>query len=109
MKRRTILLVAAAVAIFGLGISVEPDVTRWTPEAGVVIQAEALIGRPWTPLSVAGVARRTTRRVIRRTAIYASTLPAGCAPVVINGGTYYQCGGTYYEPYGGQYVVVNVQ
>lgn len=29
-----------------------------------------VIGRPLTPMSVAGVARRTTRRVIRRRALY---------------------------------------
>jgi len=35
-------------------------------------EAEARIGRPLTPVSVAGVARRTTRRTIRRTAVYAA-------------------------------------
>jgi hypothetical protein len=71
-------------------------------------EAEAIVGRPLTPLSVAGVARRTTRRTIRRTAIYAATLPRGCSTVVIEGVTLHQCGGTYYQPYGNQYVVVNV-
>jgi hypothetical protein len=71
-------------------------------------EAEARIGRPWTPLSVAGVARRTTRRTIRRTAVYAATLPRGCATVVIDGATLYQCGATYYQPYGNQYVIVTV-
>lgn len=108
MKRRTILLAAAALATFGLGISVDPDITRWNAETGIVPQAESRIGRPLTPLSVAGVARRTTRRVVRRSTIYAATLPRGCATVVINGASYYQCGATYYQPYGGQYVVVYV-
>ena len=72
-------------------------------------EAEARIGRPLTPVSVAGVARRTTRRTIRRTSVYVATLPAGCTTVVIEGATLQQCGGTYYQPYGGnQYVVVNV-
>ncbi|WP_108660962.1 hypothetical protein [Acuticoccus kandeliae] len=35
---------------------------------GVVRQAHAVIGRPLTPVSVAGVARRTTRRTVRRCA-----------------------------------------
>jgi hypothetical protein len=70
--------------------------------------AEARIGRPLTPVSVAGVARRTTRRTIRRTSVYVATLPAGCTTVVIEGATLHQCGGTYYQPYGNQYVVVNV-
>ena len=71
-------------------------------------EAEARFGRPLTPVSVAGVARRTTRRTIRRTSIYVAALPRGCATVVIEGMTLHQCGGTYYQPYGGQYVVVNV-
>jgi len=55
--------------------------------------AEARVGRPATPLSVAGVARRTTRRTVRRIHYY-SVLPAGCywrAP-------YHYCGGVYYQP-----------
>jgi hypothetical protein len=72
-------------------------------------EAQAIIGRPATPLSVAGTARRTTRRVIRRTSVYVATLPMGCrTTVVIDGTTLYHCGGTYYQPYGNQYVVVNV-
>ena len=70
--------------------------------------AAAIVGRPATPLSVAGVARRTTRRTIRRTAVYAPALPAGCTTVVVEGTTLYHCGGTYYQVYGTQYVVVNV-
>ncbi len=71
-------------------------------------KAEARIGRPLTPISYAGVARRTTRRVIRRTAVYVSTLPRGCSTVIIEGVTLHQCGASYYQPYGNQYVVVNV-
>jgi hypothetical protein len=71
-------------------------------------EAQAIIGRPLTPLSYAGVARRTTRRVIRRTTIYRATLPAGCTTVVMEGMTLHQCGATYYQPYGNQFVVVEV-
>ena len=71
-------------------------------------EAEARVGRPLTPVSVAGVARRTTRRRIRRTSVYVATLPTACTTVVIEGTTLYQCGGTYYQPYGNQYVIVNV-
>lgn len=73
-----------------------------------ISDAHAVIGRPWTPASVAGVARRTTRRVVRRSTIYVSTLPASCAAVTINGAGYWRCGGTYYQAYGGRYVVVYV-
>jgi hypothetical protein len=35
----------------------------WAPgEFGIVATAEAVVGRPLTPVSVAGVARRTSRR-----------------------------------------------
>ena len=74
----------------------------------VVSEAQARIGRPATPGSVAGVARRTTRRRIRRTTIYVATLPRGCTTVVIEGTTLHHCGGTYYQPYSGRYVVVYV-
>lgn len=71
-------------------------------------EAEARIGRPMTPLSYAGAARRTTRRVIRRTSVYVATLPPRYTTVVIEGATLYQCGGTYYQAHGSQYVIVNV-
>lgn len=78
------------------------------PNGGSVNEVEARIGRPATPGSVAGVARRTTRRTIRRSTIYRASLPMGCTTVVIEGATLHQCGGTYYQPYNNQYVVVYV-
>lgn len=80
----------------------------WIPLGFVVPEAQAVVGRPLTPGSVAGVARRTTRRTIRRSAVYAATLPAGCATVVIEGTSLHSCGGTYYQRSGNQYVVVYV-
>ena len=78
-------------------------------QSGVIVsEAQARIGRPMTPGSVAGVARRTTRRTIRRTTIYVATLPKGCTKVNIDGTTLHQCGGTYYQAHSGQYTVVNV-
>jgi hypothetical protein len=74
-----------------------------------VREAHAIVGRPLTPVSVAGVARRTTRRAIYATSIYVATLPPACTVVVIEGTTLQQCGGTYYRPSGNQFVVVNVQ
>ena len=71
-------------------------------------QAHAVIGRPLTPMSYAGVARRTTRRAYRRGAYYGyhggyaypsatviTTLPAGCG--FVNG--LYVCGTARYRPY----------
>jgi hypothetical protein len=78
-------------------------------EVSLVREAQAVVGRPLTPVSVAGVARRTTRRAIYRTSVYVATLPPSCTVVVIEGTTLQQCGGTYYQASGSQYVVVNVQ
>jgi hypothetical protein len=80
----------------------------WAGTGWFITDAEARVGRPLTPVSVAGVARRTTRRTIRRTTVYAATLPRGCSTIVIEGTTLHQCGSTYYQPYNNQYVVVNV-
>nr|WP_199043528.1 hypothetical protein [Dyella sp. ASV24] len=81
--------------------------------------AHAVIGMPLTPVSYAGVARRTARRtvavasvatttaVVATTAAVASTvavgtmvsmLPAGCASVHSGNATLFQCGGVYYRP-----------
>jgi hypothetical protein len=75
----------------------------------LVKEAHAVVGRPLTPVSAAGVARRTTRRMIYATNVYVATLPPACTVVVIEGTTLQQCGGTYYQASGSQYVVVNVQ
>lgn len=74
----------------------------------VTNDAEAVVGRPLTPGSVAGVSRRTTRRVIRRTSVYVATLPRGCSTVVISGASLHHCGGTYYQPHNNQFVIVNI-
>ena len=64
--------------------------------------AEARIGRPATPTSVAGVHRRHARRTVRRhhrRHHYLRTLPGGCIKVVTRDVTYYRCGAVYYRPY----------
>lgn len=77
--------------------------------------AHAVIGRPLTPMSYAGVARRTTRRVayagavatapvavaapVVPTAGVVTALPGGCARADAAGGVYYQCGAARYQPY----------
>jgi hypothetical protein len=75
----------------------------------IIMNAEARVGRPATPGSVAGVARRTTRRMVRRTSVYVATLPAGCQTVNVEGTTLQQCGSTYYQASGSQYEVVVVE
>jgi len=56
------IAIAAAVLIGGL-CALELGKEAAVPGVqGFVAQAEARVGRPLTPVSVAGVARRTTRR-----------------------------------------------
>ena len=72
-----------------------------TPKFSLVTNAEAIVGRPASPGSVAGVHRRTRRRTRRRVAagtrVYA--LPAGCTTVIKYNVKYHSCGGVYYRPY----------
>jgi hypothetical protein len=75
---------------------------------GPISPAEARIGRPLTPLSYAGVARRTARRTVRRTVARTTVLPAGCVYGLYYGAYYYNCGGIYYARSGGVYVQVTV-
>jgi hypothetical protein len=70
--------------------------------------AEARIGRPLTPLSYAGVARRTSRRTTRRVVRRLTVLPAGCIYGPYAGAYYYRCGGYYYARSGGAYVQVYI-
>jgi hypothetical protein len=86
----------------------EVDPVSFVINGSLLSDANARIGRPATPGSVAGVARRTTRRTIRRSAIYIGALPAGCACVTVYGTLVWRCGGTYYQSSGSRYVVVYV-
>lgn len=105
MRTRKILRAVVFTLVLPFALVIEPDPGAWI-ETGLLPSAEARLGRPATPGSVAGVARRTTRRAVRRTAVYVATLPRGCPQVYVNGMAYYSCGGVYYEPSGSGYVVV---
>jgi hypothetical protein len=73
-----------------------------------VKNVEARIGRPLTPVSVAGVHRRTRRRTRRRWAVGTRmyTLPVGYTTAVVAGTTYYVHEGQYLKPsYAGDEVV----
>ena len=59
IKSRTVQVAFAAIA--GLGLFMVDDVSP-TTSGLFVTRAHAIIGRPLTPMSYAGVARRTTRR-----------------------------------------------
>jgi hypothetical protein len=58
-KRLTVFVLAAVLGIGGLELGARFEIPGFH---GYVSRAEALVGRPLTPISVAGVARRTVRR-----------------------------------------------
>jgi hypothetical protein len=62
ISSRKIIMLAAAAAALAAGLS-------WNGagsvvERGFLSEAQARVGRPLTPMSYAGVARRTTRRAV---------------------------------------------
>ena len=59
LRRYLTVGVCALAAVGSLELGAKFDVPG---VSGVVSQAEARVGRPLTPLSVAGVGRRTVRR-----------------------------------------------
>jgi hypothetical protein len=61
MTRTSQVTIAAVVAIGALLVN---DRMSLTQPSSLVSQAEARIGRPLSPMSVAGVARRQTRRAV---------------------------------------------
>ena len=78
------MLLVGAVLGFGIAGSI-----GWSQDEGITLSiqsAEARVGRPLTPVSVAGVARRTTRRaVVGGAAVGAAAAGAACVRVLVNG------------------------
>ena len=79
---RHLVVAVAATAALAAGLF-------WNGETaldnGIVTSAEARVGRPLTPMSYAGVARRTTRRAVAVGAGAAAAgayYGSGCAQVV---------------------------
>jgi hypothetical protein len=84
MKRfavmRMLIVAAAFVCGFGSLESTQDSV------ALSIQSAEARVGRPATPASVAGVARRQTRRaVVGGAAVGAAAAGTACVRVLVNG------------------------
>jgi Na+/proline symporter len=71
--RMSYRMVVATVLGFGALFASDNCWTTTSP-ASFVTRAEARIGRPFTPLSVAGVARRTTRRAVVAGAVTGAAL-----------------------------------
>lgn len=105
---RTALAASIAAAVIFGDFQIESDATGWG-QLGFVAPAEARIGRPLTPFSYAGVARRTVRRTTRRELRRLAVLPAGCIYGYYYGAYYYNCGGVYYARSSGVYVEVIVR
>ena len=75
-----------ALPVVGFGISVSIDLSPSDGLALSIQSAEARVGRPATPVSVAGVARRTTRRaVVGGAAVGAAAAGTACVRVLVNG------------------------
>ena len=58
---KTLTLIAVATAAAAAGLFWSGEITSMKG-SGLVTEAQAIIGRPLTPISYAGVARRTVRR-----------------------------------------------
>jgi hypothetical protein len=87
MTQITIKQTFFATAVLAVATLVSPG---WSPSGGLslsVDSAQARVGRPGTPVSVAGVARRSTRRaVVGGAAVGAAAYRAGgCVRVLVNG------------------------
>jgi hypothetical protein len=83
MKKISLKRAMLATAVVVCAVSGSLD---WTSEglSYSVESAQARVGRPLTPVSVAGVARRTTRRAVVGGAVVGGAV-AGCARVLVNG------------------------
>ena len=80
VSSRKLIVFAAATLAVGLFWNGEAAV-----DGGLVTSAEARVGRPLTPMSYAGVARRTTRRAVAVGAGVAAAgayYGSGCVQVV---------------------------
>jgi hypothetical protein len=74
------------VAVLACGTFGSADLSRNDGLLLSIESAQARVGRPATPMSVAGVARRTTRRaVVGGAAVGAAAAGTACVRVLVNG------------------------
>lgn len=84
MKRAAYRVVQFGVAIaVGGAVLCLNEAAPFSNSASLVSSAHAIIGRPLTPMSYAGVARRTTRRAVAVGAAVAAPVVVAPAPVVV--------------------------
>ena len=114
---KTLVFVCSLVLVCSVNV-----MNEGAPEMTFVGNAEAIIGCPRTPMSYAGVARRSVRRggvtvavapppptvVVVNTPPPAApptvpigtvvqALPAGCTSIAVSGVNYSDCGGVFYK------------
>jgi len=84
LKRALLIVAVVTCGVFGS--------VGWSQDDGLSVSAtsaQARVGRPATPVSAAGVARRTTRRaVVGGAAVGAATVGTVCAHRVLVNGAY---------------------
>ena len=77
---------ALFAAILACGTFGSADLSGQNGVSFSIESAQARVGRPLTPVSVAGVARRTTRRaVVGGAAVGAAAAGTACVRVLVNG------------------------
>jgi len=76
---RKLIVSAAAAAALTVGLFWNGETAI---DSGLITSAEARVGRPLTPMSYAGVARRTTRRAVA----------VGAGAAAVGAGAYYGSG-----------------
>jgi hypothetical protein len=95
---RSLLRITLAT-VAGIGCLLLSDKPSFESGGSLISQAEARVGRPLTPLSYAGVARRTTRRAVAvgaaagaAAATAATVYRPGCVQAVdVYGRIYWRC------------------
>jgi hypothetical protein len=101
-RRRSLTTVAIGASTFACAALLSPN---WTEKGGVslsVEHAQARVGRPLTPVSVSGVARRHNRRAVYGAGVVAAGAAAVGTGAVVGAATSpYYAGGGYGSPYYG--------
>jgi hypothetical protein len=86
------LLRITLAAVIGSGCLLLNDDDTFNRSGSLLSEAHARIGRPLTPLSYAGVARRTTRRAVAVGAAASTVYAPGCYQTVdAYGRIYWRC------------------
>ena len=81
--KTTMMIRLAFALVAGAACLLISEPGSMTGSASFVTQANAVIGRPLTPVSYAGVARRTTRRAVVGGVAVGAAVVVAPAPVVV--------------------------